>query len=225
VMFPALSRIQDDELKFRAAAGRMHTLVAALVMPVMAAGVVTAEPLVRLLYTAKWLPCVPYFQLLCIGGPFEALISLNHALLQARGRADFCFRSEILFKVLLIVSVSCGVLWGIRGLIIGRIASQIAMFLLLVSLAGRVADYGLRAQAADLLPIAAAAIGAGLAAWGVGRLCGEEWGIRLGVEIAVGAATYGGICHFTRIPALRDLWQVAREALLPAKAVPAGSVS
>ena len=57
---------------------------------------ITAKPLVVLLLSAKWAPCVPYVQLLCISGLLYPLQLVNLNVLTALGRSDLFFRLEVI---------------------------------------------------------------------------------------------------------------------------------
>ena len=50
--------------------------------------VVTAEPLVKLLLTDKWLPCVPFLQIFCAGYALWPIHTANLQAMNALGRSD-----------------------------------------------------------------------------------------------------------------------------------------
>ena len=64
----------------------------------MMLALVMAEPLVRVVLTAKWLPADPYFRLLCIAGIFHPSNAYNLNILKVKGRSDLFPRLEILRK-------------------------------------------------------------------------------------------------------------------------------
>lgn len=60
-------------------------------VPTMIGMIVTAEPLVELLFGSKWLPCAPILQVLCLAGLFWPLHTANLNVLMALGRSDLFF--------------------------------------------------------------------------------------------------------------------------------------
>src|ERR1017187_7879132 len=80
-----------------------------------------ARPLVLVLLTKKWEACVPYIQLLCVGGALYPL-SLTHLnALAAQGRSDLYLRLEIIKKAFVVGAVAVTFRHGVKGLLIGDI--------------------------------------------------------------------------------------------------------
>ena len=59
---------------------------------------VVAEPVVTLLLTEKWLPCVPFLQIYCISFCFEPIQTANLQAINAVGRSDIFMKLEIIKK-------------------------------------------------------------------------------------------------------------------------------
>ena len=66
---------------------------------------VLATPLFRFLFTEKWLPAVPYFQILCLAGILYPLHSYNLNILNVKGRSDLFLKLEIIKKVLVVLTM------------------------------------------------------------------------------------------------------------------------
>lgn len=111
VMLPAMSADQDDRIRVK---GMMRTSInmsAYVIFPMMAGLAAVAEPLVILLLTDKWLPCVPYMQVYCFTMAFYPVHSCNLQAINARGRSDLYLKLEIIKKaygiVALVIAVAC----------------------------------------------------------------------------------------------------------------------
>jgi O-antigen/teichoic acid export membrane protein len=70
--------------------------------------IIIAEPIFNMLYGAKWLEAVPYFQILCIGGFFSAIYNLNYYAVAAIGKSKSlfywgCYKWGVLLILLLIL--------------------------------------------------------------------------------------------------------------------------
>ena len=103
VMFPVLSRSQDDPAALRAMLRRTKKMGAFLIFPVMLGMAAVAEPMVRVLLTDKWLPAVPYVALLCIGEAQVPLTTSNLVLVQSMGRSDIYARQEVVRRILMLI--------------------------------------------------------------------------------------------------------------------------
>jgi len=111
VMLPALSALQDDKARAKALMRNSVMLSAYLLFPPMAGLAGVATPLVRLLLTEKWLPCVPYLQIYCFSLAFYPVHSCNLQAINAMGRSDVFLKLEIIKKIIgltaLVVAVAC----------------------------------------------------------------------------------------------------------------------
>ena len=105
VIFPRLSQIQDDKWKIKELMRRFIRLSSFTLIPLLLGLATVAEPLISILLTEKWLPCVPIMQLLCINHIFRPMHTANIQALKAIGRSDVTFRLEIIKKSVEIVSL------------------------------------------------------------------------------------------------------------------------
>ena len=98
-------------------------------MPMMVGFAVCAKPLIELLLTEKWLPCVPYIRIFCFTFAFYPMHTANLNAIKALGRSDLFLKLEIIKKAiglaLLIISIRYGVLAMAYTMIITSIISQI----------------------------------------------------------------------------------------------------
>lgn len=111
VMLPAMSARQDDSHAVKSLMRSSITLSAYIMFPIMAGLAAVAEPLVTLLLTEKWLPCVPYMQLYCFSFAFYPVHSCNLQAINAMGRSDIFLKLEIIKKsygiAVLVIAVFC----------------------------------------------------------------------------------------------------------------------
>ena len=75
------------------------TLSTYLIFPMMAGLAAVAEPLVRLVLTEKWMPCVPYVQICCCILVLFPVHSCNLQAINAVGRSDIFLKLEIIKKI------------------------------------------------------------------------------------------------------------------------------
>ena len=111
VLLPAMSAEQGDNAKVKAMMRKSIIVSAYVIFPMMAGLAGVAEPLVKLLLTDKWLPCVPYMQIYCFTFAFYPVHTSNLQAINAMGRSDTFLKLEIIKKiqgvVLLLIAVFC----------------------------------------------------------------------------------------------------------------------
>ena len=129
VLLPVLSAEQDSKEAVRDMTRRAIKTSTYIMMPMMAGLAVCAEPLVRLLLTDKWLPCVPYMQVFCIVYAFYPLHTANLNAIKAMGRSDVFLKLEIIKKIvstiLLVVSMNISVYAIALSQLVSCVTSQL----------------------------------------------------------------------------------------------------
>lgn len=128
VLFPAISKYQDDLSKVKSMTRRAIKTSSYIMWPLMIGLGVIAEPLVSLMLTDKWLPCVSYLQIACFTYAFWPIHTANLEALKAIGRSDIFLKLEVLKKgiglLLLIATMNYGVMAIALSLIVSTIVSS-----------------------------------------------------------------------------------------------------
>ncbi len=111
VMLPAMAEKQDDRAAVKLLARNSIALSCFIIFPIMAGLAGVAAPLVGLLLTDKWLPCVPYLQIYCFTFAFHPVHMCNLQAINAMGRSDIFLKLEIIKKSIgllsLVIAVFC----------------------------------------------------------------------------------------------------------------------
>jgi teichuronic acid exporter len=152
ISFPLFSEIQNNDLRLKNIYKRIMQMVIFLVAPTLIFLSVLAEPLLRFLYTEKWLPAVPYFQILCVAGILYPIHSYNLQILNVKGRSDLFLRLEIVKKILLIIVIFLSFQLGIYGLLFGSALFSLLAFVINSHYTGKFINYTAFQQIKDLLP-------------------------------------------------------------------------
>lgn len=165
VTYPLFAEIKDDDVRLKKVYKQIMEMVVFVIAPVLIFMGVLAEPLFRFLFTAKWLPAVPYFQILCIAGILFPIHSYNLNVLIVKGRSDLFLKLEIIKKVLVLILIFITLQYGIMGLIWGQLAASIIAFYINTYYTGKFLDYNSWEQTKDILPIIILAFIAGAIVW------------------------------------------------------------
>lgn len=205
VTFPIFSSVQEDKPRLKRGVQKALSLMVLVNFPLMVGLAVVAKPLVLVLLTEKWLPCVPYLQLLCVVGLIYPLHVINLNVLTAQGRSDLFFRLEILKKTLVVVAIAVTYRWGITAMICGQIVTSFLSYVLNAYYTGKMLNYPVEEQLRDLAPCLIASAAMGVCVY----LCNGFLSIGLFplllVQIFSGILVYACICCIFRID---SFWEI-----------------
>lgn len=105
VLFPTLSKRQNDPDAVKEYVRKGMKVSSYIIVPCMVALAVMAEPIVRLLLTEKWLPCVPFLRIFCFLYALWPIYTINLNAIKSMGRSDLFLRLEIIKNVISVVAV------------------------------------------------------------------------------------------------------------------------
>lgn len=152
VMFPTMASVQDQKTKLVGMLRRAENMGAYVIVPIMFGLAAVSEPVVRLLLTDKWLPCVPYMKWLCIANAVIPMLSSNLVAIKASGRSDLYMQLEMIRRVvmLFILTVSIFAFHSVEAIAIGYCISTWVDAVISMIPAKRLLGYGIMKQFADL---------------------------------------------------------------------------
>ncbi|MBR6665864.1 MAG: lipopolysaccharide biosynthesis protein [Lachnospiraceae bacterium] len=100
VLFPAIAQFQDDKDRVKQMTRRAIQISSYIMWPLMIGFATISEPLIRLVLTEKWLPCVPYVRIFCFSYGFWPIHTANLQAINALGRSDIFLKIEVVKKIL-----------------------------------------------------------------------------------------------------------------------------
>ena len=152
VLFPVMSKHGDNVVKLKNMVRRSLRTSTYIITPIMFGLAVIAKPLILMLLTAKWLPAVPYMQVLCISNAFSTITNTNLQVMKASGRSDMLLKLEIIKKpvyiLLLFLGIKCSVF---------MVAVTMAIYSFYAALVNmrpnkKIINYSVKEQLEDILP-------------------------------------------------------------------------
>ena len=149
VIYPVFAKIKNDEKHLKVAYQRTQILVLSILSSLMLALILTAEPLFGFLLGDKWLPAVPYFQLLCITGIFYPINKYNSNLLKVKGRTDLYLKMAVITNVTLILGITFTVRYGIIPLILAQVVNSLISVIINIYYANKFVNYPFKEQFLD----------------------------------------------------------------------------
>lgn len=211
VTYPLFAEIKDDDVRLKKAYKQIMEMVVFVIAPVLVIMGVLAEPLFRFLFTGKWLPAVPYFQILCVSGILYPLHSYNLNVLIVKGRSDLFLKLEIIKKILILILIFITLRYGIIGLLWGQLAASVIAFYINTFYTGKFLSYNSWEQTRDILPILFLAFIAGVIVWVIDFKLKEFHYrniYRLIVGGVIGTIVYYMLSTFFKLDSMKELKKI-----------------
>lgn len=149
VTYSLFSNIEGDD-KLRSAYKTTMKLVLFVVIPIMLILILIAEEGFVFLFGEKWLPAVPYFQILAIASIIRPISSYNLNILKVKGRSDLFLKVEVIKKVIGVIAIAIGLPFGVMGLVISLTAVSFLFTTINMLFCGNLINYPLLAQVKDI---------------------------------------------------------------------------
>jgi PST family polysaccharide transporter len=130
VLFPALSRLQDDDAQLKATYLRACGAIAFTTFPMMLGLMVVAYPFLDVVLGENWLPAAPLIIVFAPLGMIQSIWSTVGQLYLVKNRANLQLRFGVFSGVAITASFLIGIPWGVLGVAI----SYTAMCLILLPL-------------------------------------------------------------------------------------------
>jgi O-antigen/teichoic acid export membrane protein len=152
--YPLYASVQDDKERLANMVKRITSTLAYITVPLLGLLILIAKPMFVLLYSDRWLPCVPYFQILCIGGMASCLQAVNQQTIAAIGKSKVFFVWTVIKQGVGIALQVVGlIVWGIWGLLSAKVVAAWFSYFVNISLVSKHVGYKNFQQLKDLSPI------------------------------------------------------------------------
>ena len=129
VLLPTMSNEQDNHVRVKDMTRRAIKISTYIMAPLMIGLAFCAKPIVQIVLTDKWLPCVPYLQTFCISYLFWPIHTANLNAIKAMGRSDLFLKLEVIKKfigmILLLITMNISVMAMAYSLLISGLISQV----------------------------------------------------------------------------------------------------
>ena len=166
ITFPLYSEVQDDRQQLIALIKKLTGVIAFITFPLMFVLILIAKPIFVILYSERWLPSVPYFQILCLAGLGVCLQAVNLQAISAIGKSKTVFNWVIVKRTSSLVLIVGGLMiGGIWGMLWGMVIQAWFAYIINAYLVSKHIGYNLRQQLFDILPILLQSILAFSAGW------------------------------------------------------------
>jgi len=152
VSFPALIQKLDQPQYLKLAYSKIFSTTIFLIAPLMIFLMIIGEPLFRVLLTDKWLPAVPYFQILCIYGMVLPILQISYNLYKLYKKGRLLLVIDSIRHLLVIVSIILTISFDIEFMLYGLVACTVLMTVVNLYTSGKLISLSLYEQLRSLLP-------------------------------------------------------------------------
>lgn len=128
VLFPTISKIQDEKEKVYKYTSLSIKLGAFIIWPMMVGLAVCAKPLLEVLLGEEWVQCAQYIQIFCLGYAILPISTANLSAIKAVGKSDIVLKLNTILQlstiVILIITVNFGPIWIAIGMVASKVIGQ-----------------------------------------------------------------------------------------------------
>ena len=204
VPLPTMSKEQDNPEIVKSMTRRSIKISTYIIMPFMVGLAVCAEPLVSLILTDKWLPCVPFLRIFCFSYAFWPIHTANLNAIKAMGRSDLFLILEIIKKAVGLVAILITMWISVMAMAYSLIVTSIFSQLINSYPNKKLLNYSYAQQFKDMLPQICASLFMGVVVYCV-QFLGLNSILTLLIQVPVGVVLYVGISKLFHIDSFEYL--------------------
>ena len=153
VMYPFLSKYQNDNLKLWNHNRQYYMLMAMVCFPLFVGLAVLAEPFVIFLLSDNWKESVPLIRVLAIAFLVHPFININMYIFQIKGLSSLFLKIEIITKISGFIILFITLRYSVLMMCYGILVNQLFHWILSAYLSDKVIEAKALSQLRDLLAL------------------------------------------------------------------------
>lgn len=150
VMFPVLSKSKNEEWAFNRQLHRTIQVLTYLIFPLMAGLIMTASPIVKIVLSEKWLPCVFFLKAYALSYAILPVQTVAEQALKAAGRSDLFLKLFFVEKGVGIALILITMRISVDAIAVGMFAGAVFSTILHVLSLRHITDYRLKDFMVDI---------------------------------------------------------------------------
>lgn len=213
VLFPVMSSAQDNVVRVKEMTRRAMKTSTYVMAPLMMGLAFVGEPLIKLLLTEKWLPCVPYMTIFCITYMFYPVHTANLNAIKAMGRSDLFLKLEIVKKVMGLTVLALTMWHGVMVMAYSLLFTSVLSQIINSWPNKKLLNYGYLEQLKDILPGILLAVVMGFCIYPIQWL-GLPDIVTLLIQVPLGAVIYFGLSALLKLESFTYLWGMVKPIIM-----------
>ena len=212
VLLPVMSSEQDDRERVKMMTRRAIKTSTYIMAPLMIGLAAVGEPLIELLLTEKWLPCVPFLRIFCLTHMIYPIHTANLNAIKAMGRSDKFLKLEIIKKVIGVIVLLATMWISVEAMAYSLLFTTVLSSFINASPNKQLLNYSYFEQIKDISPALLLAMVMGLAVYMVGFI-GLPSILTLLIQIPLGAVIYVAGSAILKLEIFNYLLDIAKKFL------------
>ena len=204
VSYPVLSKLQDDKERLKAGYQKVIKVTMLVTFCCMLGLAAIAKPMIITLIGNRWLPAVPFLQVICLQMMLYPLHSINLNMLQVQCRSDLFLKLEIVKKIVAIGPLLLGIFVNIYWMLLGSVLTGFIAYYLNAYYSGRFINYPIREQISDILPSFCVAFVMAITVYAMSFINIAPL-LLLILQIAAGSVITMALCEITQLESYIEL--------------------
>ena len=209
VLLPSMSSEQDDRERVKNMTRRAIKTSTYIMAPLMMGLAFCAEPVVTLVLTEKWLPCVPFLRIFCITYMFWPVHTANLNAIKAMGHSDWFLKLEIIKTAVCIGSLLATVNIGVTEIAYGALFTSAASQIINAWPNKKLLGYGYLEQVRDFAPGILLAVAMGVCVYFIGCIP-LPTAVTLVIQVVSGAVIYFGASYVLKLEEFKYLLGIVK---------------
>ena len=205
VLFPVFAKLQDDRLAVKQAVRRSIRTSSFLIFPMVLGLAAIADKLVIILYTEKWMACVPFLQVFCISECFTILNTANMQVLRGLGEVNTLLKLELYKKPIMVAVLGVTMFISPLAIAIGMCIYGIYTMVVNAFPNRKFINYHIKEQLKDICDNAILAIVMAVCVYLIGLLNLNIYCL-ITIQIITGLLIYGVFAELFHL----DSWQYVK---------------
>ena len=191
VMFSAYSKVQDDIQNVKSMVRRTISLSTFVLMPLMLGFAATADKIVLVVLTEKWMQSVDYMRFFCLIYLLQPIKTSSAQALNGIGKSNVTLRIGILSKIIGIAVLIPSINISVKAIVIGAFFTEILSLPIYFYANKKYVTYSLKEQFSDLLKNLIPSLIMAVIVFFTGKLLnGMNTLLLLIIQVAVGGIVY-----------------------------------
>lgn len=153
VTYPALATMGDNDERLKSGYRKVIQVSCFILFPVLIFFAVFSEIIFSLLLSSKWLPAVPYFQLMCLIGLMYPLNNINLNIMKIKGRSNLIFYIGVFKKISAVLLLLVSYRYGVIGILLGQCINSVLGYVPNVYYSSRLIGYNVSEQLSDFVGV------------------------------------------------------------------------
>lgn len=149
VTFPTFCKLQNDRDRLLKVYKRIIFNIVLITCPIILCLVLLSKPLILILLTDKWLPCVPLLQWLLLARMFLPIGATQTSLLRSIGRTDLYMKLYFVTAPLSLLSIIISISFGVRAMAMATFIAAVLSNFISSYIIGKLVGYGIKDQIKD----------------------------------------------------------------------------